>query len=65
MVNGAAGNFLASVEKLSMNAFKTVLDIDTVGTFNMSKACFENYMKKNGGCIINISAGLHWNGTLM
>lgn len=34
VVCGAAGNFLASSEKLSSNGFKTVLDIDTVGTFN-------------------------------
>lgn len=37
LVNGAAGNFLCPVEKLSANAFKTVLMIDTVGTFLLSK----------------------------
>jgi peroxisomal 2,4-dienoyl-CoA reductase len=36
LVNGAAGNFLASASKLSTNGFKTVLEIDTLGTFNMS-----------------------------
>lgn len=36
LVNGAAGNFLASAEKLSANGMKTVLEIDTLGTFNMS-----------------------------
>lgn len=36
LVNGAAGNFLASASKLSTNGFKTVLEIDTIGTFNMS-----------------------------
>lgn len=36
LVNGAAGNFLASASKLSSNGFKTVLEIDTLGTFNMS-----------------------------
>lgn len=36
LVNGAAGNFLASASKLSTNGFRTVLEIDTIGTFNMS-----------------------------
>ena len=35
LVNGAAGNFLATASKLSTNGFKKVLEIDTVGTFNM------------------------------
>ena len=66
MVNGAAGNFLASAEKLSTNGFKTVMEIDTLGTFNMSKAAFNNSMKANrSGNIINISALLHWNGTAL
>ena len=66
LLNGAAGNFLASAEKLSSNGFKTVLEIDTLGTFNMSKAVFVNSMKANrSGNIINISALLHWNGTAL
>ena len=35
LVNGAAGNFLATAKSISSNAFKTVMDIDTVGSFNM------------------------------
>lgn len=65
LVNGAAGNFLASADKLTTNGFKTVFEIDTVGTFNMSQAVFLAHMKKNGGVIINISANLHWNGTAL
>jgi peroxisomal 2,4-dienoyl-CoA reductase len=58
LVNGAAGNFLASASKLSSKGFKTVLEIDTLGTFNMSSAAFKGYMGVNGGVIINISATL-------
>ena len=36
LVNGAAGNFLASASKLTTNGMRTVLEIDTIGTFNMS-----------------------------
>ncbi|XP_074572230.1 peroxisomal 2,4-dienoyl-CoA reductase [(3E)-enoyl-CoA-producing] [Curcuma longa] len=67
LVNGAAGNFLASPEDLSPNAFRTVLDIDSVGTYTMSHEAL-NYLKKGGqgkglstgGLILNISATLHY-----
>ncbi|KAL0486783.1 2,4-dienoyl-CoA reductase [Acrasis kona] len=59
LVNGAAGNFLAPITGLSSNAFKTVMDIDTVGTFNASKLAHEKWFKENGGNIINLSANLH------
>ena len=65
LVNGAAGNFLASASKLSSNGFKTVLEIDTLGTFNMSQAVFKASMSNKGGVIINISATLHWNGSAL
>lgn len=64
LVNGAAGNFLCPVEKLSPNAFRTVLMIDTVGTFLLSKFTNEHGFK-NGGVIINISAYLHQTGVAM
>ena len=35
LVNGAAGNFLANAEKISINGIKKVIEIDTIGTFNM------------------------------
>jgi len=65
LINGAAGNFLASASKISTNGFRTVLEIDTLGTFNMSQAAFKGFMGENGGVIINITASLHWNGTAL
>lgn len=59
LVNSAAGNFLAMAENLSANAFRTVLDIDAVGTFNMSHAAFPELRKAGDSRIINISAMLH------
>lgn len=41
----AAGNFLAPVTSLSPNAYKTVLEIDTVGTFLTSKYVYEKTMQ--------------------
>lgn len=63
VVNGAAGNFLAPAATLSYNAFRTVIEIDTIGTYNVSKAAFDKHLKKNGGSIINISATLHYGAT--
>lgn len=64
VVNGAAGNFLCPAAQLSSNGFRTVLDIDAVGTFNVSRAAFERALHA-GGCIINISATLHYGATML
>ncbi|XP_077980072.1 peroxisomal 2,4-dienoyl-CoA reductase [(3E)-enoyl-CoA-producing]-like [Glandiceps talaboti] len=65
LVNNAAGNFLCPASSLSFNAFKTVIEIDTMGTFNVTKAVYEQCMKDHGGSIINISATLHYRGTVL
>jgi peroxisomal 2,4-dienoyl-CoA reductase len=62
LINGAAGNFLAPFDSLSANAFRTVLEIDTMGTFNMSKAVYSKAMRDGPGTITNISATLHYSG---
>ncbi|XP_038048260.1 peroxisomal 2,4-dienoyl-CoA reductase-like isoform X2 [Patiria miniata] len=64
LVNGAAGNFLVPASGLSYNGFKTVMEIDTMGTYNTSKAVYDKYMSKHGGVIINISATLAYRGQL-
>lgn len=61
LVCGAAGNFMADFNHLSVNAFKSVIDIDLIGTFNTVKACFED-LKYSKGSIIFISATLHYYG---
>ncbi|KAH6635608.1 hypothetical protein B0J18DRAFT_419257 [Chaetomium sp. MPI-SDFR-AT-0129] len=38
VIAGAAGNFISPISGLSPNAFKAVIDIDTLGTFNTIKA---------------------------
>ena len=61
VVNCAAGMFPASIERMSYNAFKTIIDIDLLGTYNVSKAAFVAYLKEHGGCIVNITAPFeHW-----
>lgn len=60
LVNNAAGNFSTTIENLSTNGFKTVLDIDTVGSFNMSKAALPALKANGGGVIIHTTATLHY-----
>lgn len=63
LINGAAGNFLCPAAGLSYNGFGTVIDIDTKGTWNCSKAVFAGWMQEHGGRILNISATLHYGAT--
>jgi NAD(P)-dependent dehydrogenase (short-subunit alcohol dehydrogenase family) len=57
LVCGAAGNFLVPAEKLSANGFKTVIDIDLLGSFNASRGAFEQ-LQETKGSILFISAGM-------
>ncbi|BDP40271.1 short-chain dehydrogenase [Deinococcus aetherius] len=52
---GAAGNFPAPVDGISPNGFKTVVDIDLLGTYNTIKACAP-HLRVPGGNILSISA---------
>ncbi|KAL8824253.1 MAG: hypothetical protein Q9170_008217 [Blastenia crenularia] len=75
VIAGAAGNFLASINQLSANAFKSVIDIDVLGSYNTLKATLPALVasaKKyssdgktpcptgTGGRIIFISATIHY-----
>jgi NAD(P)-dependent dehydrogenase (short-subunit alcohol dehydrogenase family) len=55
VVCGAAGNFPAPASGMSANAFKSVIDIDLLGTFNTCRAAYE-HLRKPGASIISISA---------
>jgi NAD(P)-dependent dehydrogenase (short-subunit alcohol dehydrogenase family) len=56
LVSGAAGNFLASALDMSPNAFKTVVDIDLLGSFNVVRLAHA-HLRQPGACVIQISAG--------
>jgi NAD(P)-dependent dehydrogenase (short-subunit alcohol dehydrogenase family) len=55
LVSGAAGNFPALVNGMTANAFRTVVDIDLNGTFNVLRAAYP-HLAKPGASVINISA---------
>ncbi|KAI0125997.1 sporulation protein SPS19 [Xylariales sp. AK1849] len=74
VIAGAAGNFVVPISGLSPNGFKTVMDIDVIGTFNTIKATAPYLIEsaarnKNpsgdaltGGRIIYVSANFHYTG---
>ena len=54
VIAGAAGNFMAPAVAISPNGFKTVVDIDLLGTYNVFKAGFE--VIRRPGTMIAITA---------
>ncbi|KAJ1331519.1 2,4-dienoyl-CoA reductase [(3E)-enoyl-CoA-producing] [Microdochium nivale] len=77
VIAGAAGNFVAPISGLSSNAFRTVMEIDVLGTYNTVKATIPYLVesaKRNpnpstdgltGGRILAVSAAFHYTGTPM
>ncbi|KAI0246560.1 hypothetical protein BJV78DRAFT_1297966 [Lactifluus subvellereus] len=59
---GAAGNFLAPISGLSENGFRTVIEIDTLGTYHTIKATLP-HVRVSKGSYIHVSATLHYRGT--
>lgn len=55
LVSGAAGNFPARAVGMSANAFKSVIDIDLLGTYHVLRAAYP-VLRKPGASVINISA---------
>lgn len=55
VVSGAAGNFLAPASELSANGFRTVVEIDLIGTFNVYRACLA-HLRTPGASLVAITA---------
>jgi NAD(P)-dependent dehydrogenase (short-subunit alcohol dehydrogenase family) len=62
VVNNAAGNFPVPITDLSAGGFKAVVDIDLLGTFNVSKAAYDLWLRDHGGAVVNISAAIQYRG---
>jgi len=63
VLSGAAGNFVAPALGMSSNGFKTVVDIDLIGTFNVLRASFQ-FLNRPGASLISITAGQAVNPSL-
>ncbi|KAN0064610.1 peroxisomal 2 4-dienoyl-CoA reductase sps19 [Thecaphora frezii] len=61
VICGSAANWLAGIDENNEKGFKTVIDIDLLGSYNTVKATLEQ-LKKNRGSYIFVSATLHYFG---
>ena len=64
VVNDAAGNFPAPMSQISPNGFKAIVDIDLLGTYNVTRAAFDAWLQDHGGNIVNISAPFEHRGVV-
>ncbi len=64
VVNNAAGNFPAPMSGISPNGFKAVVDIDLLGTYNVTRTAFDAWLRDHGGAIVNISAPFEQRGVV-
>ena len=63
LVNNAAGNFPVPAERMSPNAWRTVVDIVLNGTFLCSREfALRRIAAGRGGAILNIAATYAWTG---
>jgi NAD(P)-dependent dehydrogenase (short-subunit alcohol dehydrogenase family) len=54
VVNNAGGQFACRFEDITVNGWKSVIDLNLNGTFHMCKAATEHMKDEGGGAIINI-----------
>lgn len=57
LVNNAGGQFVCAAEDLSSKGFAAVVETNLLGTFQMCREAYNQYMKDHGGCIVNITLG--------
>jgi len=61
LVNNAGGQFSAPLEKISAKGFDAVVRTNLTGGFLMAREAYTQWMKPNGGAIVNMIADM-WNG---
>jgi citronellol/citronellal dehydrogenase len=58
LVNNAGGQFAKPLEDLSPRGWKTVVDLNLNGTFNVTHAVFRHSMREHGGAIVSMLADI-------
>jgi citronellol/citronellal dehydrogenase len=61
LVNNAGGQFGAHLEDISLKGWDAVVRSNLNGGFVVSRECFTQWMKANGGAIVNMVMDM-WNG---
>ncbi|KAI9224849.1 trans-2-enoyl-CoA reductase [Blastocladiella britannica] len=56
LINNAGGQFLSPAEAVSVKGFATVLELNAVGTFIVTRQVYHSWMKDHGGRVVNITA---------
>jgi NAD(P)-dependent dehydrogenase (short-subunit alcohol dehydrogenase family) len=54
VVNNAAANFAMPAERMTGRAFSTVVDVDLLGTFTVTRAFVNDMVDDGGGVILNV-----------
>ena len=63
LLNNAAGNFISPTEMLSPNAFKVVIDIVLMGTWNCTRTIGKEMIKNKKGNVLSIVTTYAWTGS--
>lgn len=65
LLNNAAGNFISPTERLSANAFKTIIDIVLMGTVNCTLTFGKHWIntKQEKANVLNIVTTYAWTGS--
>jgi NAD(P)-dependent dehydrogenase (short-subunit alcohol dehydrogenase family) len=65
LLNNAAGNFISPTERLSANAFKTIIDIVLMGTVNCTLTFGKHWIntKQDKGNVLSIVTTYAWTGS--
>jgi citronellol/citronellal dehydrogenase len=58
LVNNAGGQFPAPLESISQKGWDAVVKNNLTGGFLVARECFTQWMKENGGAIVNIVADM-------
>lgn len=61
LVNNAGGQFQAPLADITQKGWETVVRTNLTGGFLMARECYTQWMRDNGGAIVNIVADM-WNG---
>lgn len=66
LINNAGGQFAAPAESISPKGYRNVIDLNVLGTWNMTHAAATKAMiPQNGGRILNVTVSPHYGFPLM
>lgn len=64
LCNNAGGQFLSSAAQISPRGWRSVIDLNLNGTWNVTRAVYDLWMGNHGGSIVNVILD-HRNGFVL